>query len=103
MDREEIMARLAAGETLDDIAAEMSKTLNEAAALYKQEQEKNNYDYKILMYAEELADHINEFIMDCYPQYKKFVVNGEDIVNFMNSIQDMINLFNDLGEFYNKE
>lgn len=87
----EILEMLKSGKSVDDIASEYSKALNEAIKAKEEEDKKAKIDSKKLEDANLILDMIDEFIVNYYPKYKDAFteVKGEE---FIEAVDSMIEL-----------
>ena len=99
----EILEMLKSGKSVDEIASEYSKALNEAIKAKEEEDKKAKIDSKKLEDANLILDMIDEFIVNYYPKYKDAFteVKGEE---FIEAVDSMIELANELtGLFDDKK
>ena len=91
----EILEMLKSGKSVDDIASEYSKALNEAIKAKEEEDKKAKIDSKKLEDANLILDMIDEFIVNYYPKYKDAFteVKGEE---FIEAVDSMIELADEL-------
>ena len=87
----EILEMLKSGKSVDEIASEYSKALNEAIKAKEEEDKKAKIDSKKLEDANLILDMIDEFIVNYYPKYKDAFteVKGEE---FIEAVDSMIEL-----------
>ena len=99
----EILEMLKSGKSVDEIASEYSKALNEAIKAKEEEDKKAKIDSKKLEDANLILDMIDEFIVNYYPKYKDAFteVKGEE---FIEAVDSMIELADELtGLFDDKK
>ena len=99
----EILEMLKSGKSVDEIASEYSKALNEAIKAKEEEDKKAKIDSKKLEDANLILDMIDEFVVNYYPKYKDAFteVKGEE---FIEAVDSMIELANELtGLFDDKK
>ena len=99
----EILEMLKSGKSVDEIASEYSKALNEAIKAKEEEDKKAKIDSKKLEDANLILDMIDEFIVNYYPKYKDTFteVKGEE---FIEAVDSMIELADELtGLFDDKK
>ena len=91
----EILEMLKSGKSVDEIASEYSKALNEAIKAKEEEDNKAKIDSKKLEDANLILDMIDEFIVNYYPKYKDAFteVKGEE---FIEAVDSMIELADEL-------
>lgn len=91
----EILEMLKSGKSVDEIASEYSKALNEAIKAKEEEDKKAKIDSKKLEDANLILDMIDEFIVNYYPKYKDAFteVKGEE---FIEAVDSMIELADEL-------
>ena len=91
----EILEMLKSGKSVDEIASEYSKALNEAIKAKEEEDKKAKIDSKKLEDANLILDMIDEFIVNYYPKYKDAFteVKGEE---FIEAVDSMIGLADEL-------
>ena len=89
MTKSEIIARLQNGETMDDIAAEISTMMTEAedeyAAIQKAEEEKKMKETKKIHDAAKIALELQAFLAEWYPEadIESFPANGCQIIDWI--------------------
>ena len=97
----EILEMLKSGKSVDEIASEYSKALNEAIKAKEEEDKKAKIDSKKLEDANLILDMIDEFIVNYYPKYKDAFteVKGEEFIEAVDSIielaDELTGLFDD--------
>ena len=99
----EILEMLKSGKSVDEIASEYSKALNEAIKAKEEEDKKAKIDSKKLEDANLILDMIDEFIVNYYPKYKDAFteVKGEE---FIEAVDSMIELADEItGLFDDKK
>ena len=99
----EILEMLKSGKSVDEIASEYSKALNEAIKAKEEEDKKAKIDSKKLEDANLILDMIDEFVVNYYPKYKDAFteVKGEE---FIEAVDSMIELADELtGLFDDKK
>ena len=84
----EILEMLKSGKSVDEIASEYSKALNEAIKAKEEEDKKAKIDSKKLEDANLILDMIDEFIANYYPKYKDAFteVKGEEFIEAVDSM-----------------
>lgn len=94
----EILEMLKSGKSVDDIASEYSKALNEAIKAKEEEDKKAKIDSKKLEDANLILDMIDEFIVNYYPKYKDAFteVKGEELIE---AVDSMIEIVDELSGF----
>lgn len=87
----EILEMLKSGKSVDEIASEYSKALNEAIKAKEEEDKKAKIDSKKLEDANLILDMIDEFIVNYYPKYKDAFteVKGEEFIEAVDSIIEL--------------
>ena len=87
----EILEMLKSGKSVDEIASEYSKALNEAIKAKEEEDNKAKIDSKKLEDANLILDMIDEFIVNYYPKYKDAFteVKGEEFIEAVDSIIEL--------------
>ena len=98
----EILEMLKSGKSVDEIASEYSKALNEAIKAKEEEDKKAKIDSKKLEDANLILDMIDEFIVNYYPKYKDAFteVKGEE---FIEAVDSMIELADELTGLFDKK
>ena len=98
----EILEMLKSGKSVDEIASEYSKALNEAIKAKEEEDNKAKIDSKKLEDANLILDMIDEFIVNYYPKYKDAFteVKGEE---FIEAVDSMIELADELTGLFDKK
>ena len=88
----EILEMLKSGKSVDDIASEYSKALNEAVKAKEEEDKKAKIDSKKLEDANLILDMIDEFIANYYPKYKDAFteVSGEELIEAVDSMIEVV-------------
>ena len=88
----EILEMLKSGKSVDDIASEYSKALNEAVKAKEEEDKKAKIDSKKLEDANLILDMIDEFIVNYYPKYKDAFteVSGEELIEAVDSMIEIV-------------
>lgn len=88
----EILEMLKSGKSVDDIASEYSKALNEAVKAKEEEDKKAKIDSKKLEDANLILDMIDEFICNYYPKYKDSFteVSGEELIEAVDSMIEVV-------------
>ena len=88
----EILEMLKSGKSVDDIASEYSKALNEAVKAKEEEDKKAKIDSKKLEDANLILDMIDEFIYNYYPKYKDAFteVSGEELIEAVDSMIEVV-------------
>lgn len=102
----EILEMLKSGKSVDDIASEYSKALNEAVKAKEEEDKKAKIDSKKLEDANLILDMIDEFIANYYPKYKDSftAVSGEELIEAVDSMIEIVDeLTNVIGGFKVKD
>lgn len=100
MTTKDILTRLHNGETIDDIAKELSKILQDASDAYEQEAQKKNKDAD----AADLADHINTFIYAYYPEHDSLgTLTGEDVISLIDTAVAALDVFSNLPDYFGKK
>lgn len=94
----EILEMLKSGKSVDEIASEYSKALNEAIKAKEEEDKKAKIDSKKLEDANLILDMIDEFIVNYYPKYKDAFteVKGEELIE---AVDSMIEIVDELSGF----
>ena len=87
----EILEMLKSGKSVDEIASEYSKALNEAIKAKEEEDKKAKIDSKKLEDANLILDMIDEFIVNYYPKYKDAFteVKGEELIEAVDSMIEL--------------
>ena len=87
----EILEMLKSGKSVDEIASEYSKALNEAIKAKEEEDKKAKIDSKKLEDANLILDMIDEFVVNYYPKYKDAFteVKGEEFIEAVDSIIEL--------------
>ena len=87
----EILEMLKSGKSVDEIASEYSKALNEAIKAKEEEDNKAKIDSKKLEDANLILDMIDEFIVNYYPKYKDAFteVKGEEFIEAVDSVIEL--------------
>ena len=87
----EILEMLKSGKSVDEIASEYSKALNEAIKAKEEEDKKAKIDSKKLEDANLILDMIDEFIVNYYPKYKDAFteVKGEEFIEAVDSVIEL--------------
>lgn len=95
----EILEMLKSGKSVDDIASEYSKALNEAVKAKEEEDKKAKIDSKKLEDANLILDMIDEFIANYYPKYKDMCteISGEELIE---AIDSMVGLADELTNMF---
>ena len=98
----EILEMLKSGKSVDEIASEYSKALNEAIKAKEEEDKKAKIDSKKLEDANLILDMIDEFIVNYYPKYKDAFteVKGEE---FIEAVDSIIELADELTGLFDKK
>jgi len=100
MTTKDILDRLHNGETIDDIAKELSKVLQDANDAYKQEAQKKNMDAD----ADDLADHINTFICTYYPEHDSLgTLTGVDVISLVETAVTALDVFSSFPDCFGKK
>lgn len=93
-----ILEALKAGKTVDELASEYSKALNEAIKLKEAEEAKAKEaeSVKKIEDMNEILDLIDEFIVNYYPEYKDMVGNVEskDMIELLDETFPLIKKLN---------
>ena len=95
MTKSEIIARLQNGETMDDIAAEISAMMTEAedeyATIQKAEEEAKTAAADKALEAADIGFAISNFLDKWYPEadVEGFPTSGEEIINWIDSTLDL--------------
>lgn len=87
MTKNDILARLKKGESIDDIASEITKAMNEAEKEFKAQSLKKSS-------AEKVANAVNGFLYDYYPDMAE-PFTAEEIIELFDSLD---NIYTSIGE-----
>ena len=100
-----ILEALKAGKTVDELASEYSKALNEAVKRKEEEDAKAKASEKKIEDMNEILDLIDEFIINYYPEYKNMVggVESKDIIELIDETLPLVKELENLAEILGVE
>lgn len=95
-----ILEALKAGKTVDELASEYSKALNEAVKRKEEEDAKAKVSEKKIEDMNEILDLIDEFVINYYPEYKDMVGNVESkaVIELLDETLPLLKELKDLAE-----
>ena len=95
-----ILEALKAGKTVDELASEYSKALNEAVKRKEEEDAKAKASVKKIEDMDVILDLIDEFIVNYYPEYADMVggVESKDMVELLDELFSLAKEFENLAE-----
>lgn len=100
----EIMTRLQNGESIDKIAAELTKTLDAANKAYKAEQEKSNKKQDKIDDMTDLLEDLRNYLVRYYSDYESYINEGfdefdaEDIVDDLDELLECVDALSSLTD-----